>query len=62
MSYIMNRVACKNCNYEFNVSLGTFGGGVPEKCPECKTPADYKTIAEQWKMNDGKWFSEIPKD
>jgi len=48
MSYIMNTIKCKKCGKEMNVSTGTFGGGVPKECPECKTELDYEVISDGW--------------
>ena len=40
-----------------NVSLGTFGAGVPEYCPECKVKGEYDFIADNWKDINGEWLS-----
>ena len=49
MSFIQSTIKCKKCGYEMNVSTGTFGGGIPSYCPECKDkPLDYETISDGW--------------
>lgn len=49
MSFIMIRLRCKKCAEEFNVSLGTFGYGMPEKCHACGTDSEnFEKIADEW--------------
>lgn len=56
----MERYKCKNCKYEFNVSLGTFGGGMPKKCPQCSYFREqFEKIADEWRLSDGRWMSEV---
>lgn len=49
MSFIQSTIRCKKCKFEMNVSTGTFGVGIPTKCPQCKDkPLDYKYISDGW--------------
>lgn len=62
MSYIMQHMGCKNCKESFNVSLGTFGDGMPSKCFNCGYSSDqFELIAQDWKMNDGSWMRDYKK-
>jgi hypothetical protein len=48
MSFIQQTIKCK-CGYEMNISTGTFGTGIPEECPSCRSKAqDYKIISQGW--------------
>jgi hypothetical protein len=38
-----------------NIATGTFGSGIPEKCPDCKyqpTGIFYQFIADGWHANE----------
>lgn len=48
MSFIQQTIKCKHCDSEMNVSTGTFGGGLPAKCPYCGNGLDYEVIADGW--------------
>lgn len=44
----MQTIKCKKCGKEMNVATGTFGGGIPKDCPDCKRELDYQLISEGW--------------
>lgn len=44
MSYIQSTLKCNNCGFEMNVATGTFGTGIPERCPECNASGDYYKV------------------
>ena len=48
MSFIMFQLKCEKCGDEMNVADGTFGYGVPKKCPTCGSDKLVK-IADGWK-------------
>ncbi len=48
MSFIMVCIKCQDCGKEMNVALGTFGYGMPEKCPKCKGE-NFVKISNEWK-------------
>jgi hypothetical protein len=50
-------MACKDCGEEMNVAEGTFGYGIPKKCPVCGKH-DLIKISDGWKMNDGTIYPE----
>ena len=50
MSFIQEQYRCKSCKEEFNVALGTFGYGMPEKCPKCGH-TEFEWIASGWPMD-----------
>jgi rubredoxin len=53
MSYIKSTLKCKHCGYEMNVATGTFGTGIPEKCPQCGYLREqFKTISQDWVANN----------
>ena len=51
MSFIMQRYKCLQCSHEFNVALGTFGYGMPEKCPRCGG-GPFELIGHKWKSEE----------
>lgn len=51
MSFIQQTMKCTKCNYKFNVALGTFGYGMPTKCPECGS-RDFKFFSHGWSTDD----------
>lgn len=56
MSYIMQRYKCSYEGYgdEFNVSLGSFGGGFPLKCSNGHSTKGAELILDgAWKWDDG---------
>lgn len=52
MSYIMSTIQCIRCGKEMNVSTGTFGGGIPEKCPQCGEILAYELISDGWHADE----------
>lgn len=49
MSFIKSTIKCTRCGYQMNVSLGTFGDGLPKDCPDCKRLLTYETISDfEW--------------
>ena len=48
MSFIRQRIRCKQCSYEINVALGTFGFGLPEKCSNCGKRLDCEVVSSGW--------------
>lgn len=53
MSYIQETYRCKNCKFEFNVALGTFGSGMPTKCPQCGyLPHQFEHVSAGWVANN----------
>lgn len=48
MSFIQMIIKCKKCGKEMNVALGTFGYGMPKKCPDCGCE-ELEKIADGWK-------------
>ncbi|MDE2098548.1 MAG: hypothetical protein KGL39_14940 [Patescibacteria group bacterium] len=49
MSFIQQTMRCKKCGDEFNVALGIFGYGMPEKCGECgAASSEFQVIATGW--------------
>lgn len=49
MSYIQSTLKCDNCGFEMNVATGTFGTGIPEKCPKCgDVSSQFTKIADGW--------------
>lgn len=52
MSFITETYQCNECKYYFNVSLGTFGSGMPEKCPKCKKMANFQHINAGWNAEE----------
>lgn len=51
MSYIRETLQCTLCKKYINVSVGTFGGGVPQRCVFCNAPNTYELYA------DGVWWA-----
>jgi DNA replicative helicase MCM subunit Mcm2 (Cdc46/Mcm family) len=49
MSYIQSTIKCKNCGKEMNVATGTFGSGIPKKCPRCNN--------DKGGLSSEAWFS-----
>lgn len=54
MSFIPEIIKCYKCKKEFNVVLGTFGYGIPEKCPACGSK-DFITTNMSSLNNNEKW-------
>ncbi len=53
MSFIQQTLRCKHCKLEFNVALGTFGYGLPEKCPQYGYLADqFEKISDGWNAKE----------
>ena len=36
-----------------NIATGTFGSGIPEHCPNCKTILDYEHLSAGWNATNG---------
>ena len=51
MSYIQETIKCDTCKCEINVATGTFGTGLPEKCPDCGSYNLYK-ISDGWNAHN----------
>lgn len=48
MSFIQDTLKCASCGNEINVSTGTFGSGIPEKCDVCSQPNPWKFLSAGW--------------
>ena len=48
MSFIQSTIQCVHCGKQMNVSTGTFGGGIPKDCPDCKRELIYVVISSGW--------------
>lgn len=59
MSYIRLTLKCP-CGKFMNVSVGSFGGGVPKDCSYCKKEEKFETIADGWYANyEGNWSTDF---
>lgn len=56
MSYIQQTIKCILCGKEMNIATGTFGSGIPKKCPQCNCDLAYEVISDGWIAKD----SSIP--
>lgn len=52
MSFIKETLQCELCKKHINVSTGTFGGGIPSRCPFCNAPDQWKMISMDWRAQD----------
>jgi hypothetical protein len=52
MSFITETYKCTGCEYYFNVALGTFGYGMPERCPSCKQIKAFEYITCGWEADE----------
>lgn len=48
MSYIQETYQCLSCKTYFNVALGTFGSGMPTKCPFCQSWPNFEHVGAGW--------------
>lgn len=45
----MQTIKCRDCSHEMNIATGTFGLGIPLKCPNCeKQPFNFDVIMDGW--------------
>ena len=57
----MSTIRCKKCKYEMNVATGTFGSGIPSKCPDCQRILDHEFVSDGWTARDSHYCPKCEK-